>query len=68
MLLLNYMFYFQVTKAKLKRFGCLCCKSGPLKLKVMLNKKGFVPGEYIDIKVEVNWLQKNSPKSNIISN
>ena len=38
----------------MKTFGCLCCESGPLNMKVTLNKNGFVPGEYIDIKAEVN--------------
>ena len=41
-------------KEDMKTFGCLCCESGPLSLKVTLNKNGFVPGEYIDIKAEVN--------------
>ena len=40
----------------MKTFGCLCCESGPLNMKVTLNKNGFVPGEYIDIKAEVKRL------------
>ena len=44
----------KVVTEKMKTFGCLCCESGPLNLKVTLNKNGFVPGEYIEIKAEVN--------------
>ena len=40
----------------MKTFGCLCCESGPLNMKVTLNKNGFVPGEYIDIKAEVKLM------------
>jgi len=44
----------KVTKEGMKTFGCLCCESGPLNLKVTLNKNGFVPGEYINVVAEVN--------------
>ena len=47
------MFNTQVTKEGMKTFGCLCCESGPLNLKVTLNKNGFVPGEYINVVAEV---------------
>ena len=50
---ISYIF-LQVEKEKMKTFGCLCCESGPLNMKVTLNKSGFVPGEFIDIKAEVN--------------
>ena len=46
----------KVVTEKMKTFGCLCCESGPLNLKVTLNKNGFVPGEYVEIKAEVNIL------------
>ena len=49
----KHKFNIQVTKEGMKTFGCLCCESGPLNLKVTLNKNGFVPGEYINVVAEV---------------
>ena len=44
----------KVEKEKQKSFGCPCCPSGgPLTVKVLLNKNGVVPGEYIQMKVDV---------------
>jgi hypothetical protein len=37
-----------------KRFGCLCCKSGPLSASVHLDKIGCVPGEPLTICAEIN--------------
>jgi len=43
---------FEETKAK--TFGLMCCESGPLTIKLNLEKTGFVCGECIGIIAEVN--------------
>lgn len=35
---------------------CLCCKSGPVSGTIHLDRIGFVPGEEIDINVEIQNL------------
>ncbi|XP_030831183.1 arrestin domain-containing protein 3 [Strongylocentrotus purpuratus] len=37
-----------------KTVCCLCCASGPIVLKGMIDKRGYVPGEYIFISLDLN--------------
>ena len=41
-----------------KTFGLLCCESGPLSVKLRLEKTGFVSGENINFRVEVIFFKK----------
>ena len=37
-----------------KSLCCLCCKSGPISVTMILNRSGFVPGEKLIINAEID--------------
>ncbi|XP_045216627.2 arrestin domain-containing protein 3-like [Mercenaria mercenaria] len=43
-----------------KRLCCLCCESDPISATVMVDRTGYVPGEYINFRAEVNNQSKRT--------
>lgn len=52
-----------VTLEDEKTYGCLCCKAGPLVVKVTLPQTGYVPGEVIAVSLKV----KNTSRVRVAS-
>ncbi|XP_046574479.1 arrestin domain-containing protein 3-like [Haliotis rubra] len=56
-----------VTETNSKTVGCLCCESGPINANFTIDRQGYVPGEAIILKAEIDNMSDGQIESSSVT-